>query len=403
MPATATTIERITGKLSDQPLLFQYTIKLVLLVAFLELILYRLVSRLGMHLSKLAADHQWIIPTFTALTEVGQWLLNVVAILLFLGLTVGMANRLAARGFTGLTRFIVPCIALLLLLTIGFLFVPPSMLGSAIYNTVALSAIVLLMSEYLSTHHDRSHRLLGITYLLGIGGWLYYQIVSTFFSFAGTVVAPPMVYEAHRAGEAFMVLASILVFWAYGRGVSFRSRNQRQRHRAIWFWSTAAAIFVSMFFLDYLLNQYNPALATNIRKAADGIGWIFQFGMGYTFYLPFALYMAGLSVLVLYRHQAADHGTAGGLRPGAHVYRGLCALVLESDADGRFGRHVVDDGPLPARCARLSDGPGGDENVRLVGRRTCVISVIFCHRGLSWTKQRLRNRAGQRWIRAISR
>ena len=81
MPATATTLERITGKLSDQPLLFQYTIKLVLLVAFLELILYRLVSRLGMHLSKLAADHQWIIPTFTALTEVGQRLLNVVAIL----------------------------------------------------------------------------------------------------------------------------------------------------------------------------------------------------------------------------------------------------------------------------------------------------------------------------------
>ena len=166
MSATATTIERITGKLSDQPLLFQYTIKLVLLVAFLELILYRLVSRLGMHLSKLAADHQWIIPTFTALTEVGQWLLNVVAILLFLGLTVGMVNRLAHRGFTGLTRFVVPCIALLLLLTVGFLFVPPSMLGSAIYNTVALAAIVLLMSEYLATHHDRSHRVLGLTYLL---------------------------------------------------------------------------------------------------------------------------------------------------------------------------------------------------------------------------------------------
>ena len=294
MAATATTIERITGKLSDQPLLFQYTIKLVLLVAFLELILYRLVSRLGMHLSKLAADHQWIIPTFTALTEVGQWLLNVVAILLFLGLMVGHVNRLAARGFTGLTRFIVPCIALLLLLTVGFLFVPPSMLGSAIYNTVALAAIVLLMTEYLTTHHDRAHRLLGLTYLLGIGGWLYYQIVSTFFSFTGTVAAPPMVYESHRAGEAFMVLASILVFWAYGRGVSFRSRNQRQRHRAMWFWGTATVIFVAMFFLDYLLNQYNPTLASNVRKAADGIGWIFQFGMGYTFYLPFALYMAGL-------------------------------------------------------------------------------------------------------------
>lgn len=291
---TATTIERFTGKLSDQPLLFQYTTKLVLLVAFLELILYRLVSRLGMHLSKLAADHQWIIPTFTALTEIGQWLLNAVAILLFLGLTVGVMNRLASRGWTGLNRMTIPCIALLLLLTIGFLFVPPTMIGSAIYNLVAWTAIVLLMAEYLTTHHDRSHRILGIVYVLGISGWLYYQIVSTLYSFVGTVAAPPFVYEFHRGGEALMVLASILVYSAYGRGLSFRSRNQRQRRRAIWFWGTAGTIFTVMLFLDYLLNRYDPVLANNIRKGADGIGWIFQFGMGYTFYLPFALYMAGL-------------------------------------------------------------------------------------------------------------
>jgi hypothetical protein len=74
------TIDKITGKLSDQSLLFRSTIKLVLLVSFAELILYRLVSRLGMHLSKLAQEHEWIVPTFTALTQIGQWLLNVVAI-----------------------------------------------------------------------------------------------------------------------------------------------------------------------------------------------------------------------------------------------------------------------------------------------------------------------------------
>lgn len=294
MLAPTTTIERITGKLSDQPLLFQYTIKLVLLVAFLELILYRLVSRLGMHLSKLAADHQWIIPTFTALTEIGQWLLNAVAIFLFLGLIVGLLNRLAGRGWTGLNKVTIPCVALLLLLTIGFLLVPPTMIGSALYNAVALTAIVLLMTEYLATHHDRSHRVLGIVYLLGISGWLYYQIVSTFYSFIDTVAAPPFVYEFHRGGEALMVLASILVYWAYGRGLSFRSHNQRQRRRAIWFWGTAGTIFIGMLFLDYLLTRYDPLLANHIRQAAAGIGWIFQFGMGYTFYLPFALYMAGL-------------------------------------------------------------------------------------------------------------
>ena len=288
------TIDRITGKIGDQSLLFQYTVKLVLIVSFSELILYRLVSRLGMHLSKLAQAHEWIVPTFTALTQIGQWLLNVVAILLFLALGVASINRIVSRGFTGSNLIIIPCVALLLFLTVGFLLIPPAFLGSAIYNSVALVVLVCLMVEYLSTHTEWAHRAMGITYLLGIGGWLYYQIVSTLYSFAGTVAAPPLVYEAHRAGEALLVLSSILVMWAYGRGVSFRTRNQRQRRRAIWFWAISAAVFTVMLFLDYLLKRYDPGMAENIRKAADGIGWIFQFGMGYTFFLPFAIYMTGL-------------------------------------------------------------------------------------------------------------
>ncbi|NUN14918.1 MAG: hypothetical protein HUU55_14915 [Myxococcales bacterium] len=81
---SATLGERVIGKVSDFGPLFDYTVKLVLLASFLELVLYRLLSRLGMHLSKMAATHPWITPTFTALTEVGAWLLNIVAVLLFL-------------------------------------------------------------------------------------------------------------------------------------------------------------------------------------------------------------------------------------------------------------------------------------------------------------------------------
>lgn len=286
--------ERVSGKIGDHALLFQHTIKLVLFVAFSELVLYRLVSRLGMHLSKLATTNPWIIPTFTALTEIGQWLLNVVAILLFLALTVALMTRYVNRGFDGLNKFIIPCVALLMLLTAGFLIVPPAMLGAAIYNFTAMVTIALLMTEYLLSHHEWSQRVMGLTYLFGICGWLYYQVVSTVYSFLGTVAAPPFVYEAHRGGEALMVLASILVYWAYGRGLSFRTRNQRQRRRALWFWASAASIFTAMLFIDYLLKGYDPVMAEHIKKGADGIGWIFQFGMGYTFYLPFALYMTGL-------------------------------------------------------------------------------------------------------------
>ena len=36
-------------------------------------------------------------------------------------------------------------------------------------------------------------------------------------------------------------------------------------------------------------------MAKEVRKAGEGIGWIFQMGMGYTFYLPFAFYVLGFT------------------------------------------------------------------------------------------------------------
>jgi hypothetical protein len=286
--------ERLTGKIGDFGLLFEYTIKLVLLTSFLELVLYRLVSRLGMHLSKMAVAHPWITPTFTVLTEVGTWLLNIVAILLFLGLTVAMVNRGMGYETSWLIKLAMVGTSLLLLLTVGFLVVQPGMMGAIIYNGLALVTLTLFVLEYLTTHHEWVQRILGVTYYLGISGWLYYQIMSTIYSLAGTLGVPPLVYESHRIGEALMVLASVLVFVAYGQGLSLRAKNRRRRNRAIWFWATTGTIFTTLIFTDYLLDLYNPSLASTVRQASQGIGWIFQFGMGYTFYLPFAIYTGGL-------------------------------------------------------------------------------------------------------------
>jgi hypothetical protein len=290
----ASTGERLAGKIGDFGLLFEYAVKLVLATTFLELVLYRLVSRIGMHVSKMAAAHPWITPTFTALTEVGAWLLNIVAVLLFLGLTLALVNRGVGYGTSRLTKLVLAGTTLLLLLTVGFLIVQPGMLGAIIYNGVALGTLTLLVLEYLITHHERAQRLLVVTYFLGISGWLYYQIVSTIYSWSGTLAAPPFVYESHRVGEALMVLASMLAFVAFGRGVSLRTRNRRQRNRAMWFWATTGALFATLIFTDYLLDLYDPDLGSAVRQASQGIGWIFQFGMGYTFYLPFAVYLGGL-------------------------------------------------------------------------------------------------------------
>jgi hypothetical protein len=293
---SATLSERLIGKISDFGPLFEYTIKLVLLASFLELVLYRLLSRLGMHLSKMAATHPWITPTFTALTEVGAWLLNIVAVLLFLALILTMVNRWGGGETGRLVKLGIMGTALLLFLTVLFLVVQPGMLGAIVYNGLTLLVLTVFVSDYVMTHHEPAQRVLAVTYYLGIAGWLYYQIVSTLYSVMGTLAQPPLVYESHRAGEALMVLASFFVFVAYGKrkSLSLQTRNRQQRKRALWFWATTGVIFTALIVGDYLLDLLNPAFASAFRQASQGIGWIFQFGMGYTFYLPFAVYVAGL-------------------------------------------------------------------------------------------------------------
>ncbi|HBH80165.1 MAG TPA: hypothetical protein DDY39_10095 [Nitrospira sp.] len=288
--------ERVIGKVSDFGPLFDYTVKLVLLASFLELVLYRLLSRLGMHLSKMAATHPWITPTFTALTEVGAWLLNIVAVLLLLALTLTMVNRWGGSDNSRLVKLGIIGTALLLVLTLGFLVVPPGMLGAIVYNGLTLLVLTVFVSDYVMTHREPAQRALAVTYFLGMSGWLYYQIVSSTYSLMGTIVQPPLVYESHRMGEALMVLASFCAFLAYGKSksLSLRTKNRQQRNRAIWFWAVTGATFTTLLVIDYLLDRIAPGFASGFRQASQGIGWIFQFGMGYTFYLPFALYVGGL-------------------------------------------------------------------------------------------------------------
>lgn len=288
--------ERLTGKVSDFGPLLEYTVKLVLLTSFLELVLYRLLSRLGMHLSKMAADHPWITPTFTALTEVGTWLINIVAVLLFLALVLAMINRWRGPHVSLLVKGGIVGTGLLLLLTMAFLVVQPGMLGAVIYNGLTLVVLTAFVSDYWMTHREPTQRMLAAAYYLGVSGWLYYQIVSSLYSWIGALAAPPLAYESHRAGEAFMLLASYLVFVAYGKSksVSLRTKNRRQLSRALWFWGVTVVVFSALIVADYLLDLYSPAFAAAFRQASQGIGWIFQFGMGYTFYLPFAIYVGGL-------------------------------------------------------------------------------------------------------------
>ncbi len=286
-------IDKAIGRIDEQGMLFEYTVKFLLLAGFLELVLYRLVSRLGMHISKVAEKHEWVGTVFQGLSFSGLVLLNVVSLLVFLALLILIVKKFFLERLQWQSSLVMSCVSLLLLLTIAFLVFPPAMMGSIAYNLIAFVIILFLTIQYLKLHPSLAQRTFGICFFLGIFGWLYYQTVSTTYGMLGEYVAPPLVHEVNRGGEAFMVLASILAFWAYG-GADFLTKNRRHRRRVLWFLVVGGGVFLGLLFIDYFLGLYDPALAESARKAGEGISWIFQMGMGYTFYLPFALYVTGL-------------------------------------------------------------------------------------------------------------
>ena len=283
-----------TEKTGDQNLLFEYSLKCLLIAAFLELLLYRLVSRLGMHLSKVAEKYEAVRIAFKGLSSLGFMLLNLTSILAFLVIFIILFQKMRGTMWSGsFDKFLVPSFSFLVLLTLVYLVFPPAMVGSVVYNLVSLIVFSILVVEYVATHRLWTQRVMVASFLLGICGWIYYQTLTTTYGLANIAAAPPLVHEINRTGEALMVLASILVFWAYG-STSILSKNKQQRRWGLMFVLSGGLVFFLLLFLDFFLSLYSSAVALEVRKAGEGIGWIFQMGMGYTFYLPFAFYVTGL-------------------------------------------------------------------------------------------------------------
>jgi hypothetical protein len=279
-------------------LLFEWGLKCLLFAAFFELVLYRLVSRLGMHLSKLAEKYEAIRIGFRTLSSLGFVLLNMTAILVFLILGILLIQKIRTRLWEGQwDRVVIPLAALLVACTVGYLLFPPVMVGTIVYNILAFSLLVVLLLEYWGTHRLFSQRLMAGSFFLGISGWLYYQTISTTYGWLNILDAPPLVHEANRLGEALMVFSSILVFWAYG-STSIITKNKQQRRWGLTLLFSGGATFLALLFMDFFLSLWSPDLAQEVRKAGEGIGWIFQMGMGYTFYLPFAFYVLGFTCWV---------------------------------------------------------------------------------------------------------
>ena len=287
--AEATRVGPATGAL-----LLEYTLKALLIAGLSELVLYRLISRLGMHLSKVAQEYAVVDYFLRGSAKLGFALLNFSALLLFVALFTFLFSKTQGTSKARpLDQVVLPLVSLLLALTLTFLIFTPVMLGSIAYSVVTLLVVWAIVVQYWIQNRSLKARAMIACYGLGVSSWLYYQITTSTYGWLGLTYSPPLVLDIHRYGEALMVLSTALVFAVYS-GFSLRTKNRRQRRRTIFYAATWALLFVGLLAMDGVLEVFDPAAALSLRKAGRSIGWIFQMGMGYSFYLPFALYMAGL-------------------------------------------------------------------------------------------------------------
>ena len=279
-------------------LLLEYALKALLVAGLCELVFYRLISRLGMHLSQVAKEYAVVEYFLWGTSKIGIPLLNFCSILLFLVLLIFLFYKMNGVLTRPGDRLVVPMVSLLLALTAVFVLMeymksPPGMLGAIVYNGLTTVIIWALVIQYCRANPAPMARAMALCYGAGVSSWLYYQIATTTYGWLGVAASPPLVHEISRLGEALMVVATALVFAVYS-GFTFRSRNKQQQRRTIQFVSAWTGLFLGLLLMDGVIEVFDPAMARHVRQASQGIGWIFQMGMGYTFYLPFALYMAGL-------------------------------------------------------------------------------------------------------------
>ncbi len=285
--------QRVRVRPEAGSLLLEYVLKALLVSGLCELILYRLVSRLGMHLSKVAQEYVAVEYFLRGASAIGFALMNFSAILVFLVLFAIIFYKMNGLLTRSWDHAVVVLGSLLLALTVVFLLFPPGMPGSVAYNVLTVVLVWTLVAQYCRANPAPTARAMASCYGAGVSSWLYYQISTTTYGWLGVATSPPLVHEISRLGEALMVIATALVFAVYS-GFTFRSKNKQQRRRAFQFVATWTVLFLGLLLMDGVIEIFSPAAALHVRQASQGIGWIFQMGMGYTFYLPFALYVAGL-------------------------------------------------------------------------------------------------------------
>lgn len=212
-----------------------------------------------------------MLAVFQMMTLAGQ-LATTLAALLAAGGIAWLAWQSFSAWRQGMIRPSIPVLLPvsllgLLALSMVFLVIPPAGWPSVGYHALLLIALVS-MGALVRREAQRERAAAWLVIAAGVVLGELYQLVSA-LSVALHLAEPPAIApELYNAGEGMVVVSAFVLWWAYGRGASWR----------VWLLSALLAL----------------GFAFGYRANSEMSGVLAIWSMGLTLYLPWPLYAAAL-------------------------------------------------------------------------------------------------------------
>ncbi len=242
-----------------------------------ELILFRTLSRVGVHIPKEGA----VLEVFGALVRVGSFAFNVSSVAVVIA--VALLAYTASRGELGQRPIIMalaPAIGAFVCLSVSFAFVAESGAAKLLYALISAAIMLGLAAEAWSARRMAPLRtLVIIVTVLAYVTAQYHVIASQAYETLRLHTEPPGAMLTLQIAEGLVLLNAFLIFWCWS-GVRTGRSNAPTRLQ----WSAGALLIV--LFLGSYYGRPDSSTASILSL------W----SLGLTLYLPVPLYAIALGL-----------------------------------------------------------------------------------------------------------
>ncbi len=305
-----------------------YLLWTLLVAGLTELLLFRTLSRVGVHIPK----EGLALRVYDGLVSTGSYAFNVSSATAFLA--VGLLAYGAYRAAAGRRPLLAAAAALMLALTAVSLLLAFAGEGASTRLAYGLLAAGIMAALAIGAWNDRRRdpwrALAVVLVVLAYAGSLYHVLANEAYQALGLTARPPATLRALEAAEALVLVAAGVAFWRWS-GVRVRGWTGPRRWRPALLQAGVAVALVAVFVASY----YG-------RGGSSTAAILSLWSLGLTLYLPMPLYALALGLYgaavagALRRHASGDDhpwdAIALGLLPVAGLtleltYQYLVALV----------------------------------------------------------------------------